>query len=98
MSTLKGHFEDSSGNIILPIPAGAASTVELGTTASQSYTAGSYMYHGDRFKKVTSAISSGGTISGRVSETNIGTEMTAHFVASNGVEFSFQTLVNGGYN
>lgn len=98
MSNFQGHFEDSSGNLVLPIPAGAAATVETGANASQAYTKGSYLYHGDRFKKVTSAIASGDAISGKVSETTIGTEMAAHFVASNGTEFSFQTLINGGYN
>ena len=98
MSNFQGHFEDSSGNLILPIPAGATATVETGSTASQAYTAGAFLYHGDRFKRVTSAIASGGTISGNVSETTIGTEMASHFVASDGTEFSFQTLVDGGYN
>ncbi len=98
MSTFKGHFEDSSGNLILPIPAGATATVETGANASQAYAKGAYLYHGDRFKKVTSAIASGGAIASKTSETTIGTEMAAHYVASNGTEFSFQTLINGGYN
>ena len=98
MATYKGHFEDSSGNLILPTPKGATATVETGANASQAYTAGSYLYHADRFKKVTSAIASGGAIASKASATTVGQEMTAHFVASNGTEFSFQTLINGGYN
>lgn len=98
MANYLGHFEDSNGNLVLPIPAGATATVETGTNASQAYTVGSFLYQSNRFSRVTSAISSGAAIAGKVSETSVGQEMTSHFVASNGTEFSFQTLVNGGYN
>mgnify|MGYP003310833540 CR=1 FL=1 len=48
MATYNGHFEDSSGNILLPIPSGAAATVETGSTASQAYTVGSFLYFNNR--------------------------------------------------
>ena len=98
MSNFQGHFEDSNGNIILPIPSGGAATVETGANASQAYSAGAYLYHDNKFKKVTSAIASGGAIASKTSATSIGQEMSSHFVASNGTEFSFQTLIDGGYN
>ena len=100
MATYNGHFEDSSGNIVLPIPSGGAATVETGSTASQAYTKGSLLYFDNKLCKTTTAIASGATlaIGTNLSRTYLGTELSSHMVASNGTEFSFQTLINGGYN
>ena len=99
MANYNGHFEDSSGNILLPIPSGATATVETGSTASQAYTKGAYLYFNNKLCKVTTAIASGATlaIGTNLSQCSIGAELSAHMVASNGTEFSFQTLVDGGY-
>ena len=100
MSQYKGHFEDSSGNLILPIPAGATATVETGSTASQAYTIGSLLYFDNKLCKATTAIAANATlaIGTNLSRTYLGTELSSHMVASDGTEFSFQTLVDGGYN
>ena len=99
MANYNGHFEDSSGNILLPIPSGGAATVETGSTASQAYTKGAYLYFNNRLCKATTAISSGATLAvgTNLSNVSLGSELSAHMVASDGTEFSFQTLVNGGY-
>ncbi len=88
MSNFQGHFEDSSGNIVLPIPSGGAATIELGNTASQAYTKGTLLYFKNRLCKATQAISSGATLA-------VGTNLS---YTSLGTEFSFQTLIDGGYN
>lgn len=62
MATYKGHIEDASGNLLLPISPDVA-PVQTSTTASQSYAVGDYFYYNNTFYRVTSAISSGGTIS-----------------------------------
>ena len=100
MANYSGHYEDSSGNLILPIPSGGAATIELGNTASQAYTKGTLLYFKNRLCKATQAISNGATLAvgTNLSYTSLGTEFSSHMVASNGTEFSFQTLVNGGYN
>lgn len=100
MATYNGHFEDSSGNILLPIPSGATATVETGSTASQAYTVGSFLYFNNRLCRVTAAIASGATLTvgTNLSYTSIGQEISSHMVASDGTEFSFQTLIDGGYN
>ena len=100
MATYYGHLEDNSGNLLLPIPTGGAATVETGTTASQAYTKGTYFYFNNKLCKATAAIASGATltIGTNCSQVSIGAEITAHLRASNGTEFSFQTLKDGGYN
>ena len=100
MSNFQGHFDDSSGNIVLPIPSGGTATIELGNTASQAYTKGALLYFSNRLCKATQAISSGATLAvgTNLSYTSLGTEFSSHMVASNGTEFSFQTLIDGGYN
>ncbi len=91
MATYTGHNEDSSGNILLSIGNGMTATVETGTTASQAYTKGSYLFFNNRLCKATSAISSGATlaIGTNLSQTSIGQEITNHLRASNGDEFYF---------
>lgn len=100
MATYKGHFEDSSGNLILPIPSGAASNIETGPNASQGYTKGSILYFNNKLCKTTQAIANGAAlaIGTNLTQINLGTEFSSHMVASNGTEFSFQTLKDGGYN
>ena len=100
MSNFQGHFEDSSGNIILPIPNGGAATVETTNKASQPYTKGSLLYFNNRLCKSTTAIAQNATLAvgTNLSYTSIGQELSSHMVTSTGVEFSFQTLINGGYN
>jgi len=99
MATLNGHFEDASGNILLPIPSGATATIETTNKASQAYSVGSYLYYNNRLCRVTAAIASGGTLTvgTNIAYTSLGSQITAHFVATNGEEFSFQSLVNGDY-
>ena len=100
MANYNGHFEDSNGNIVLPIPSGATATIETSSTASQAYTKGALLYFSNRLCKATKAIASGATLAvgTNLSYTSIGQELSAHMVTSTGVEFSFQTLINGGYN
>ena len=100
MATLKGHFEDSNGNYLFPILSGATTTIEPGSRSSQSYTSGAYLYFGDKLCKTTTAIPQNTVlaIGTNLLEVTIGGEMTAHFKASDDTEFSFQTLVDGGYN
>ncbi len=91
MATYNGHNEDSSGNILLSIGNGMTATVETGTTASQAYTKGSYLFFNNRLCKATSAISRGASlaIGTNLSQTSIGQEITSHLRASNGDEFYF---------
>ena len=91
MATYNGHNEDSSGNILLSIGNGMTATVETGTTASQAYTKGSYLFFNNRLCKATSAISSGATlaIGTNLSQTSIGQEITSHLRSSDGKEFYF---------
>ena len=91
MATYNGHNEDSSGNILLNIGNGMTATVELGSTASQAYTKGAYLFFNNRLCKASSAISSGATlaIGTNLSQTSLGAELTSHLRASNGDEFYF---------
>ena len=100
MANYQGHFEDSSGNILLPIPSGATATVETGTTASQAYTVGAYLYFNNKLCKVTTAIASGATlaIGTNLSQTSLGAELSGHLVASDGTEFTLTNLINGVYD
>ena len=105
MSNLQGHYEDSSGNILLPIPGGMVAKVETGTTASQKYTKGTYLYFDNKLCKASATINSGATLtignSGNLTRVYMGNEITAHLRASssgNYEEFSFTKLKNGDYN
>ena len=98
MATYKGHNEDSSGNLLLSIGNGMTATVETGSTASQAYTKGAYIFFNNRFCKATKAISSGATltIGNNLSETSVGAELTSHLRSSDGKEFYFD-LKDGSY-
>lgn len=101
MAIYNGHNEDASGNILLGVGNGMTATVESGTTASQAYTKGSYLYYNNRLCKATAAIASGNTltIGTNISYTSIGSELTSHLRASNGTEFYFDYQNNQyGYN
>ena len=100
MATFNGHFEDSNGNMVFPIPSGACNNIETTNIASQQYTKGSFLYFQDVFCRTTQTIAQNDTleIGVNLQQTVIGTELSSHLVASNGTEFSFQTLVDGGYN
>ena len=91
MATYNGHNEDSSGNILLSIGNGMTATVETGTTASQAYTKGSYLFFNNRLCKATTAIASGATlaIGTNLSQTSIGQEITSHLRSSDAKEFYF---------
>lgn len=91
MATYNGHNEDASGNILLSIGNGMTATLETGTTASQAYTKGAYLYYNNRLCKVTSAIASGNTltIGTNIAYTTLGEELTSHLKATNGDEFYF---------
>ncbi len=100
MANYNGHYEDSSGNILLPIGGGMAAAVESGSTASQAYTKGSYLFFNNRLCKAITAITSGATLSigTNISQVSLGSEMKDHLVASNGVAFTLQDYINGAYN
>ena len=77
-------YVDDSGNITDLMDEASAlfasiATVENGTTASKAYAKGDYMIFDGSFCKVTSAISSGGTITvgTNVAKTTIGAELKA---------------------
>lgn len=91
MATYNGHNEDSSGNILLSIGNGMTAKVETGTTASQAYTKGSYLFFNNRLCKATTAISSGATLAvgTNLSQTSLGAELTSHLRSSDGKEFYF---------
>lgn len=91
MATYNGHNEDASGNILLSIGNGMTATLETGTTASQAYTKGAYLYYNNRLCKVTAAIASGNTltIGTNIAYTSLGAELTSHLKATNGDEFYF---------
>ena len=91
MATYNGHNEDSSGNILLSIGNGMTATVETGSTASQAYTKGAYLFFNNRLCKATSAIASGATLAvgTNLSQTSIGQELTSHLRSSDGKEFYF---------
>lgn len=91
MAIYQGHNEDSSGNLLLSIGNGMTATVETGSTASQSYTKGSYLFFNNRLCKAASAIASGATltIGGNLTQTSLGAEITSHLRSSDGKEFYF---------
>ncbi len=100
MATYNGHFEDASGNILLPMPSGAVATIETTNKASQAYTSGSLLYFNNRLCRATTAIASGNTLAvgTNLSYTTIGAETSGHLVASNGTEFTLQNLIDGAYS
>ena len=91
MAIYQGHNEDSSGNLLLSIGNGMTATVETGSTASQAYTKGSYLFFNNRLCKAASAIASGATltIGGNLTQTSLGAEITSHLRSSDGKEFYF---------
>lgn len=91
MAIYQGHNEDSSGNLLLSIGNGMTATVETGSTASQAYTKGSYLFFDNRLCKAASAIASGATltIGGNLTQTSLGAEITSHLRSSDGKEFYF---------
>lgn len=91
MATYNGHQEDASGNILLSIGNGMTATLETGSTASQAYTKGSYLFFNNRMCKATSAITAGDTleVGTNLGLTTIGDELTSHLRADNGDEFYF---------
>lgn len=99
MSTLQGHFEDSSGNLILPWSADVVSNLETTTTASQAYSIGDYIGFNNKICKVTTAISSGDTLTEgtNLSEVSLCQEFSDHMVASDGVAFTIQNYIDGVY-
>lgn len=98
MAIYQGHNEDSSGNLLLSIGNGMTATVETGSTASQAYTKGSYLFFNNRLCKAASAIASGATltIGGNLTQTSLGAEITSHLRSSDGKEFYFD-VKNGKY-
>lgn len=100
MATLKGHFEDASGNILLPITGGEVSKIETGNIASQAYTKGTYLFYNNKLCKTSANITSGSAlaIGTNLTQVTLGGEITAHLVASNGTEFTLQNLIDGVYN
>ena len=98
MAIYSGHNEDSSGNILLSIGNGMTATLESGTTASQAYTKGSYVFFDNKLCKVTQDITSGTTleIGTNLAQTSIGTELTSHLRSNDGKEFYFD-VKDGSY-
>ncbi len=78
MAVYNGHQEDASGNLLLPTPHSLANVVELGSTASQAYTAGTYLVFNNRLCKATTAIARGNTLSiGRnLQEVTVGSQLS----------------------
>lgn len=91
MATYNGHQEDASGNILLSIGNGMTATLETGSTASQAYTKGAYIFFNNKLCKASTAITSGATlaIGTNLTQTSIGAELSSHLRATNGDEFYF---------
>ena len=98
MATYNGHQEDSSGNILLSIGNGMTATVETGSTASQAYTKGAYLFFNNRLCKASTAIASGATLAvgTNLTQTSLGAELTSHLRSSDGKEFYFD-VKDGSY-
>ena len=98
MATYNGHQEDSSGNILLSIGNGMTATVETGSTASQAYTKGAYLFFNNRLCKASAAIASGATLAvgTNLTQTSLGAELTSHLRSSDGNEFYFD-VKDGSY-
>lgn len=98
MAIYQGHNEDSSGNLLLSIGNGMTATVETGSTASQAYTKGAYLFFNNRLCKAASAIAKGATltIGSNLTQTSLGAEITSHLRSSDGKEFYFD-VKNGQY-
>lgn len=62
MATYNGHQEDASGNLLLPTPHSLADNVELGSTASQAYTEGTFLVFNNRLCRATKAIAKNNTL------------------------------------
>ena len=101
MPSYNGHNEDQNGNTLLCLGNGIAASIETGSTASQAYTVGSFLFFNNRLCKVSTAIASGDTltIGTNILETTIGSELTSHLRANDGTEFYFDCKNNKyGYN
>ncbi len=100
MADLIGHYENANGDRLYPILSGAASFIENGQRASQSYSKGSYLYYKNNLCRTLTAISYNDTfiIGTNIEQVYLCDELSSHFIASNGEEFSFQTLIDGGYS
>lgn len=81
MATYYGHQEDASGNLLLPTPHSFVSmdSVELGSTASNAYTVGSYIVYNNRLCRVVKNIAKGNTLSsldgGNLDVTTVGARL-----------------------
>lgn len=91
MATYNGRNEDSGGNILLSIGNGMTATLETGSTASQAYTIGSFLFFDNKLCKASTAIAQGDTlaIGTNLTQTTIGAELTSHLRANDGSEFYF---------
>lgn len=101
MATYNGHNEDTDGNLLLCIGNGMTAALETGSTASQNYDKGSYLFFNNILCKVQNAITIGDTleIGTNLNETTIGYELSSHLKANNGTEFYFDYQNNTyGYN
>lgn len=103
MATYTGHFEDSSGNILLPTPSSYTSVIETSMTASQAYAIGDTVQLNipgglNHLYRVKTAIASGGTftVGTNIVSIDIGT-LNKQITASTGEVFSLQNLINGNY-
>lgn len=99
MANLIGHYENANGDRLYPILSGAASAIEYGQRASQAYSKGSYLYYKNKLCKAITSISYNDTfvIGTNLEQVYLCDELSSHCIASNGEEFSFQTLIDGGY-
>ena len=104
MANYNGHFEDSSGNVILPTPHSYTSVIETSMNASQAYVKGQYITitipNGlNHLYRAKATIAQGatfvvGTNIESVSVSNINEQLTA----SNGVKFTLQDYLDGNYD
>lgn len=88
MSNYNGQFQDSGANILLPTPHSYAN-IE-GATASQAYIKGQMIVFNNRLCEVTSAITSGDTltIGSNIAYKNVG-DIGKQLVATDGTGFYF---------
>ena len=104
MANYNGHFEDSSGNVILPTPHSYTSVIETSLTASQAYVKGQYVTivipNGlNHLYRVTSPITSGETFSvGTNIESITVSNINEMLTASNGTVFTLQDYLDGNYD
>ena len=97
MANYNGHFEDSSGNILLNTPHSMAN-IE-GSTASQVYVIGEHLIYNNRLCEVIANIASGTTlaIGTNIQYTDLAT-INKRLTASNGTHFTLQNLIDGAYS